>query len=107
MSFIGVLILIGVTPQNFDLVLLIKILPKKLNFCFLGLSFDFRTPLLFDIVGFYLKWRLSKSIIGPVALSIKQLFISGFICIIVYPELYSFKMIFHKFGASVALQPFD
>ena len=55
-----------VTPQNFDLVLLIKIFARKLNFCFLGLSFDFRTPLLFNIVGFYLKWKLSKSIIGLV-----------------------------------------
>ena len=29
-------------------------------------SFDFRNPLLFNIVGFYLKWKLSKSTIGLV-----------------------------------------
>ena len=57
---------LDVTPQNFDLVLLIKILPGNKNFIFLDFSFDFRTPLLFNIVGFYLKWKLSKSIIGLV-----------------------------------------
>ena len=55
-----------VTPQKFNHDLLIKILPGNYIFIFLIFSFVFRTPLLFNIVGFYLKWKLSKSIIGLV-----------------------------------------
>ena len=44
-----------VTPQNFGLVLLIKILPGDLNFHFLDLSFDFRTILC------WLLWSITPS----------------------------------------------
>ena len=41
-----------VTPQNFDLVSLIKILPGNLNFHFLDFSLDFKAILFFDIMEF-------------------------------------------------------
>ena len=41
-----------VTPQNFNLVLLIKIFARKLKLLFSGFPFDFRTFLFFIIMEF-------------------------------------------------------
>ena len=52
-------------------------------------------PLFFLILWvFTSSGNFPKMLLDLYTLSIKQSFISGFICIIVFPELYSFKMIF-------------
>ena len=63
----------------------------KLNFYFLDLSLDFRTFLFFDIVEFLPQLKTSQKYYWTCIPSQENIsFISGFICMIIFPELYFF-----------------
>ena len=88
-------------PQKFYLVLLIKILSGNKTFPFVLIY-----P--FDIMGFYLKRKLSKSIIGFVYSFYKTILYQW----ILLQDLFSqsfilLEIISLEFEVSVALQPFD
>ena len=78
-----------VTPQNFDLVLLIKFFARKINFYLLDLSLDFRTSLFFDTVKILPQVKTFQKYYWTCIPSQENIsFISGFICIIFFPELF-------------------
>ena len=84
------------TAQNFNLVLLIKILPGKLNFSFFWVFFDFSTILSWIFMDFYPKWKF-PNIFGIVFSLEKNISLkSGFNCITNSPWDLFLEMIFFK-----------